>query len=149
MKKIKITEEFDIEEVIASLNKILQYTERVNEYKAITNGIKVIDELLNKLEKQEIKVDSNLFTDEAKKQLEQWYGCFRTYDSENEACQYCCLKDECKRRTKEYLESEENKKCLPLCFGKFEENNKNCEACSRRNECQLKTKEIEDSYLDD
>lgn len=101
MKKIKITEELDIEEVIENLSKILSYTERVNEYRAITNGMKVINELLNKLEKQETKVDSDFFTYEAKKQLKQWYGCFRTYDFENEACQCCYLKDECKRITEE------------------------------------------------
>lgn len=49
MKKIKITEELDIEEVIANLKKIL-YTENASEYKAITDGIKVIKELVNELQ---------------------------------------------------------------------------------------------------
>lgn len=53
---------------------------------------------------QKTKVDSDFFTDEAKKQLEMEFGCFRAYDSENGACQCCCLKDECKRVTDEDTE---------------------------------------------
>ena len=49
MKKIKITEELDIGEVISSLKKLL-YTESASEYKAITDGIKVIKELANELQ---------------------------------------------------------------------------------------------------
>lgn len=133
---IKVTEEFDIDEVIASLNKVLSYTERVNEYIAIRNGITVINGLLNELKQseQEIKVDSGFFTDEAKKQLEMSFGCFGTYDFENEACQYCCLEDECKRRTKDSLEDE----TYSPCFGEFEEEDIDCINCNKRNACRLK-----------
>ena len=144
MKKIKITEELDIEEVIADLNRILSYTERVNEYRVIKNGINVINGLVNELkqskeemqlqenrmkalgfsdkweetadlqiaeneavekqvqEEQEIKVDSDFFTDEAKKKLKLSYNCFGDgYMETSPACVYCCLKNECKRVTEE------------------------------------------------
>lgn len=100
--------------------------------------MKAINELLNKLEKQETKVDSDFFTYEAKKQLKQWYGCFRTYDFESGVCQCCYLKDECKSITKECLEKEENKACSS-CFGTFDEMSVICKRCVKRLECKQET----------